>query len=306
VNYYEQSIAIPSNGAYIQFYAEIHCCGDSDTSSTTAYFDNATFSSAASLWNQTYTYDQYGNINKSGSTSWNFSYDPATNHMRGGPTYDPDGHVLYDTTNTYSWDGYGKMTGVRTGNNAPSCGSTGSYCATYDALGRIVETSNGSVYREILYGPTGRLAQMNGQSTVNAYIPLPGGLALYASAAGGGTRYIQHPDWLGSKRLSTSLGNRAQVFDTAYSPFGEAYDSFGTVKPDFTGDLQDIFPGAFDTPNRELATNASRWLSPDPAGIAGAGPFGSVTDVTRPNLLCRTGGQSRCRLLSSPMMLSNA
>jgi len=58
------------------------------------------------------------------------------------------------------------------------------------------------------------------------------------------------------------------VYDTAFSPFGEVYNSFGTVKPDFTGDLQDIFPGAFDTPNRELAINGSRWLSPDPAGIA--------------------------------------
>ena len=46
---------------------------------------------------------------------------------------------------------------------------------TFDALDRMVEQRNGSSYTEILYGPTGKLALMNGQSVVKAFIPLAAG-----------------------------------------------------------------------------------------------------------------------------------
>jgi RHS repeat-associated protein len=268
-NYYAGSITAPSNAAYVLFYAEIHGAGDPDTSLTTAYFDSAVFSASASLWNQTYTYDQYDNLTKNGNpgTSWTPGYN-SINQMIGS-SYDADGRLLYDTVNSYSWDAYGKMLGARVGATTPNCGSGGSYCATYDAAGRIVETSNGGTYKEILYGPTGRLALMTGQSVSEADIPLPGGLTLKATGTGGtGSRTILHNDWLGTNRLATSLGNRTWTWDTAYTPYGETYDTFGTPKQDFTGDFQDIFAGLFDTPNRELATNGSRWLSPDPAGAS--------------------------------------
>jgi RHS repeat-associated protein len=233
---------------------------------TFSYDDVArlTSSNCGTTGNWTYSYDQYDNLTKTGTTSWNPGYLSSNNHMIGS-SYDGDGNLTYDGVNTYAWDGYQKFFGARPGNTAVSCGSSGSSCATYDAFGRMVETSSGGTYRELMYGPTGRLAQMNGQTTQNAYIPLPGGLALNASATGGTTRYIQHPDWLGTKRLSTSLGGRSQIFDTAYTPYGEYYDTFGTLKQDFTGDLQDVFTGLFDTPHRELGQNAARWLSPDPA-----------------------------------------
>jgi RHS repeat-associated protein len=229
-----------------------------------------------SVWSQTFSYDQYDNLNK---PDWNFSYNQSNNQMQGGPTYDADGRVTYDTINSYSWDAYGKMIGVRAGTTSPVCGAGGTYCATYDAMGRIVETSNGSTYKEILYGPTGRLAQMSGQSTVEADIPLPGGLTLKANGASGGTQTILHNDWLGTNRLATSFGSRTWSYDTAYTPYGETYDTFGTPKQDFTGDFQDIAAGLFDTPNRELAANASRWLSPDPAGAS----WNAYSYPTNPN-----------------------
>lgn len=213
----------------------------------------------------TYGYDQYDNLTKTGTTSWNPGYTASNNHMIGS-SYDNDGNVTYDGVSTYAWDGYQKFAGVRPGATAVSCGTSGSSCPTYDAFGAIVETSNGGTYRELMYGPTGRLAQMNGQTAISAYIPLPGGLALFANGTSGSTRYIQHPDWLGTKRLSTSLGSRSQRFDTAYTPYGETFDTFGSLQADFTGDLSDVATGLFDTPNRELAQNSARWLSPDPVG----------------------------------------
>jgi RHS repeat-associated protein len=290
-NYYEGSITAPSNAAYVLFYAEIHGAGDPDTSLTTAYFDSAVFSASASLWNQTYTYDQYDNLTKNGNpgTSWIPGYN-SINQMIGS-SYDADGRLLYDTVNSYSWDAYGKMLGARVGVTTPNCGSGGSYCATYDAAGRIVETSNGGTYKEILYGPTGRLALMTGQSVSEADIPLPGGLTLKATGTGGtGSRTILHNDWLGTNRLATSLGNRTWTWDTAYTPYGETYDTFGTPKQDFTGDFQDIFSGLFDTPNRELATSASRWLSPDPARAG----WNQYAYATNPNSMIDPSGLFVC------------
>jgi len=223
----------------------------------------------SSLWRQVFSYDQYDNLTKTGNPgmSWTTGYNAANNQYIGG-SYDSDGHLTYDGTNTYSWDAYGKMIGVRAGATAAVCGTSGS-CATYDALGRIVETSTNATYKEYLFGPTGRLVQMSGTSVTEVDLPLPGGPMLKATGAnGGGSKIIMHNDWLGTNRLATVLGNRTLTYDTGYAPYGETYDTFGTPEQDFTGDFQDIFTGLFDTPNRELATNASRWLSPDPAGAS--------------------------------------
>jgi RHS repeat-associated protein len=232
----------------------------------------------SSPWRQVFSYDQYDNLTKTGNpgTSWITTYNPTNNQMTG--SYDANGRVTYDTVNTYTWDAYGKMLGVKAGSTPAVCGTSG-FCATYDAMGRIVETSTASTYKEILYGPTGRLAQMSGQSTSEVDLPLPGGLMFKTTGTGGSNRFVVHNDWLGSARLATSLGARTWNWDTAYTPYGETYDTFGTPKQDFTGDFQDIFAGLFDTPNRELATNASRWLSPDPAGAS----WNAYAYVTNPN-----------------------
>jgi hypothetical protein len=76
----------------------------------------------------------------------------------------------------------------------------------------MVEQARGSSYTQILYGPGGgKLALMNGLTTlVKAFVPLPGGAtAVYGS--GGTLAYYRHPDWLGSARLASSP-SRTVVF----------------------------------------------------------------------------------------------
>ena len=240
------------------------------------------------LWRQVFSYDQYDNLTKTGNpgTSWNPGYD-SNNHMIGS-SYDADGHLLYDGVNTYSWNVYGKMSGVRAGATPAVCGTSG-FCATYDALGRIVESSQGATYKEFLFGPTGRLAKMNGQSVSESVVPLPGGLAIRRLGTGG-NNIIFHNDWLGTTRLTSLLSTRSWVWDSAFTPYGETYDTYGNGTPtlDFTGDFQDIFAGLFDTPNRELATNASRWLSPDPAGAS----WNAYAYPTDPNRMTDASGLS--------------
>ncbi len=56
-------------------------------------------------------------------------------------------------------------------------GTSGGVCDVYDALGRIVEKQTGatctSSYTEIVYAPSGgRLATMNGQTLIQASVPL--------------------------------------------------------------------------------------------------------------------------------------
>ena len=66
-----------------------------------------------SPWNQSFSYDAFGNISKSGTISFQPTYSYLTNRMTqigsSTPTYDGNGNgkVLNDTAHTYTWDVYG-------------------------------------------------------------------------------------------------------------------------------------------------------------------------------------------------------
>jgi len=140
---------------------------------------------------------------------------------------------------------------------------------TYDALGRIVETSYNSAYTEIWYTQLGKVYMTGGSTPYYAYWPTPGkGTAEVNGNAV--TFYYMHKDWLGSARISSTITNHTVISDQAYAPYGEVYNKLatgaGVPAQMFTGDTQDIIGGIFDTPNRELNASQGRWLSPDPAG----------------------------------------
>jgi RHS repeat-associated protein len=209
------------------------------------------------VWAQTFSYDAFGNINKSGTISFQPVYSPSTNQMTSigssTPTYDLDGNVTNDFLNTYAWDANGRPV------TADSVG------LTYDALGRMVEQSRSGAYTEIVYAPSGaKLALMNGSTLQKGFVPLTGGsMAVYNSS---GLAYYRHADWLKSSRFSSTPG-RAMYFDGAYAPFGEPYAETGTNDLSFTGMNQDTAPNLYDFPAREYGTQG-RWPSPDPSGIS--------------------------------------
>ena len=162
-------------------------------------------------------------------------------------------------------------------------GTANAVCLTYDALGRIVEQAKGSgctgSYTEIVYAPSGaKLALMNGQSLVKAFVSLPSGEAVYTST---GLAYYRHQDWLGSSRLATTP-SRTMYYDTAYAPFGENYQGSGTMDLSFTGQNQDTIGGGvpgnlYDFLYREDNPAHGRWLSPDPAGLTAVDPTSPQT-----------------------------
>jgi RHS repeat-associated protein len=211
-----------------------------------------------SPWAQTFTYDAFGNISKSGTISFQPTYSYLTNRMTqigsSTPTYDANGNVLNDTAHSYTWDVNGRpltIDGVG---------------LTYDGLGRMVEQDKGGVYTQIGYAPTGgKLAIMSGQTLQKAFVPLSGGaVAVYNSS---GLAYYRHSDWLGSSRIA-STPSRALYFDGAYAPFGENYAQIGTTDLSFTGMNQDTVSNLFDFPAREYNGIHGRWPSPDPAGMS--------------------------------------
>ena len=145
---------------------------------------------------------------------------------------------------------------------------------TYDALGRMVEKALGSTYTQIVYGPQGRFATMNGQTLVSAFIPLPGAQAVYTGASLITTNkvaYYRHTDHLGSSRLATTP-TQTMYSSTAYAPTGEPYSQAGATDLSFTGQEQDTVSGIHDFPARKYPPVQGRWLSPDPAGLAVANP----------------------------------
>jgi len=236
-----------------------------------------------SVWAQTFSYDQFGNLSKSGSLTWacptcyNGNNNQYNNVLSSSISYDADGNLLNDTFHKYTWDSYGHPVTIGGTSGTVTCGTSGT-CLTYDALGRMVEKNVSGTFTQILYSPVGKTATMSGQSTTNAYFPLPAGETLFETGSTGGNRFFWHKDWLGTVRFESNMGTRASANDRAFAPFGEMYNNFGTTgNLSFTGDTQDTISGMFDTPNRELHPNQGRWISPDPAGLAAVDPSSPQT-----------------------------
>jgi len=88
----------------------IPATGDSETCNY-LYDDLQRLSSSncGALWSQTFTYDPFGNIKKSGSGGFNPLYSTTQNQFTSipgisGPYYDMNGNLIKDNLNTYTWD----------------------------------------------------------------------------------------------------------------------------------------------------------------------------------------------------------
>jgi YD repeat-containing protein len=248
-------------------------------------------------WGQTFSYDNYDNLTKTkmanrNGTTWNPGYSSTTNHYATGSTYDSNGNVTGDGNFAYGWDSFSKLKWATT-SGTPNCTTTG-HCITYDAFGRIVETSNGSTFRERWITQLGETAQMTGTTINFAYFPAPhGGIAL--ENGNNSTTQFMHPDWQHNVRVASTLSHVVS-FDQAFTPYGETFSIFGTVSSQgnvFADMKENFYTGAmWDTPNRELSSAPSRWLSPDPAGAG----WNQYAYSTNPNSETDPSGLADCRL----------
>jgi RHS repeat-associated protein len=221
---------------------------------------------SGSTWAQTFGYDAFGNVTKSGTGSWLPTYNQSTNRIQSIPgasvSYDANGNLLSDGAHSYTWDdNWGTPSAIDT------------VSLTYDALGRMVEQNRSGSYTQVVYSPSGaKLALMSGQTLTKAFVPLPGGgTAVYT---GTGLAYYRHPDWLGSSRLATTPSRTVYGY-TGYAPFGENYEGQGSTDLSFTGQNQDTVSGLDDFLYREYSPAQGRWTKPDPSGM-------KAVDTTNP------------------------
>jgi RHS repeat-associated protein len=224
------------------------------------------------VWNQNFTYDPFGNITKSGTISWQPGYNQSTNQYLtsancattgAAPCYDADGNLLKDgTDHVYTWDADGHPVTLDSDN------------LVYDAFGREVEVFKSGAYTEFVFGPTGKLALMNGQTQTKAFVALPGGTQV--KYAGSAISTYRLPDWLGSFRVGSNP-NRTYSWGVAFAPFGEQYAVSGGAALSFTGEegTADTVSDEYDFLFRKLHSAQGRWISPDPAGL-------SAADLTNP------------------------
>ena len=225
-----------------------------------------------SVWSQTFTYDPFGNITKSGSISWIPGYNTATNrYALGGTSYDANGNVLNDTFNSYTWDAEGKTLSTHYSN-----GQTWAF--TYDALGHMVELSINGAY-DYSYLKIGKIRlSATGQTPAYSEFPLPAGNKY--SQLGGATG-LQLSDWLGTIRGFYSYTGGTLGATGSHAPFGEAYGYQGGYPQGFAGqggtgwgqgDDGSMTNTTYWFPERQYRANQGRWLSPDPAGLDAVNP----------------------------------
>lgn len=204
-------------------------------------------------WSQTFSYDAFGNLVKSGSGSFAGLYNNKNQLTNMSAVYDASGNLTsinQGVTHTYTWDAENRISTID------------GKSLTYDAFDRVVQ--EGTTV-EILYGPNGKLAVMNGQAATRVYLPLPKGAKVTYDPG----PQFEHPDVMGNTILGTSW-TQGKVFDRFFAPFGEMYNNSGTSTASFTGHTQDLDSNLYDFEFREQNPSQGRWLNPDPSGMDGS------------------------------------
>jgi RHS repeat-associated protein len=241
-----------------------------------------------------YTYDRYGNrwqqTLTEGAGSWpqpSYSFN-ANNQISAsdGITFDAAGNIVNDTIHTYTYDAENRIVQVDTG-------STAVYA--YDAEGRRVAktaaTAGGAF--EYLFDLQGRAVTELGAGTknVNRSEIYGAGRHLATQNVGLVTTYFMHNDWLGSKRVSSSLsGTLAQTCQSL--PYGDVLNCSGaqTTTLHFTGQMRDAETELTEFPARYYSPAQGRWYSPDWASAQVPVPYADLHNPQTLNLYDYVGG----------------
>jgi len=224
----------------------------------------------------TYSYDTAGHvINKAGTLAAttvpsavsgnSFNADNAMTGFNGQSlSYDANGNLTYDGTNTYSWDARNHLTGI-------SGGVSASF--VYDPFGRRAEKVIGGTTTQFLYDGLNPLQELDSASPPNATANLLTGLNIdeyFTRADASGTATFLS-DALGS---TIGLTNSSGAIATSYT-----YDPFGNVTAggsasanpyQFTGRENDG-TSLYYYRARYYSPTFQRFASQDPIGFAGGG-----------------------------------
>jgi len=213
---------------------------------------------------QTYGYDRYGNRLQQGTSTYVFDNN---NHISGsGVTYDALGNVTNDGFHTYAYDAESRL--IKVDGNA-------SLTYQYDATGRRVHAPT----YESVYDLNGRATTLLTLSGLWAYSEIYAGGRHLATYSGNTTNFV-HSDWLGTRRVMTSLSGVPTDTCTGL-PFGDGINCIGTEWNfnRFTDDVHDSESNLEHTPFRQYSSTEGRFLSPDP--YAGSIDLGNPQSMNR-------------------------
>jgi len=186
-----------------------------------------------------------------------------------GVTYDALGNILNDGLgNTFTYDAESRLIKV--------VNAGGTYNYTYDAEGRRVRNNTS----EFLYDLSGRAITLFGTTDgIWNYGEIYAGGRHLATYSGSTTNFL-HSDWLGTKRVMSSISCTNSQTCTSL-PFGDGSSCIGTEWNfnHFTDDIHDSESNLEHTWFRQFSSTQGRWTSPDPY-------LGSV-DVGNPQSLNR-------------------
>jgi RHS repeat-associated protein len=217
-----------------------------------------------------YTYDAGGNrtslARANGTASLlpaavaSASYDAAnqqTSFAGATLTYDPNGNLTNDGTNTYAWDARNRLIGI-------SGGTTASFA--YDALGRRVnKTINGTTI-SYLYDRNDIIQEISGGAVGANYLR---GLTVDVPYIRQSiTTEYYHADALGSiSVLSNQAGAIASTY--SYEPFGSVAVSGTSTNPFQYTARENDGTGLLFFRSRFYSSTSHRFISQDPLGIRG-------------------------------------
>jgi RHS repeat-associated protein len=221
----------------------------------------------------TYTYDAAGNrltANRLSSAATQLpaavtaAYDAANEQVQfGNPlppspnlTYDANGNLTSDGTNTYTWDARNRLTAV-------SGGVSASF--TYDALGRRISKTITGVTTQFQYDGND-IVQESGASGVATYLRSLNIDEPFVRQSSSNEYY--HTDALGSVLALTGQTGSAQT-TYSYEAFGKTTITGSSTNPfQYTGRENDG-SGLYHFRSRYFTSMAGRFLQEDRLGIVG-------------------------------------
>lgn len=223
------------------------------------------------LGNLTYSYDLVGRRTNVGGSFASTglpqaisttAYDAANELTQWGtatPTYDLNGNMLSDGTNSYAWNARNQLASMNSGGMG----------FQYDSFGRRVAKTNIATTANYLYDGANPIQELSG-TTPTANL-LMGGVDEYfqRTNSGGAASFLS--DALGSTvELTNSAGSALAQY--AYEPFGNTTIMGSSTNPyQYTGRENDG-TGVYFYRGRYYNPAFQRFISEDPIGMAGSGP----------------------------------
>jgi RHS repeat-associated protein len=212
-----------------------------------------------------------------------YSYDPVGNRI--GTTVDAGNRLLEDATYTYQYDDSGNLTqkthktsgeitihSYDTENRliqVTKPGMTASY--KYDPFGRRIEKNVNGIITRYLYDGEDIIIEYNGSGQIVANYTHGSGIDEPLSMEKNGQEYYYHQDGLGSVTgITDSNGTLVQGYEyDSYGKITSVLDSNMKQPYTYTGREYDEETGLYYYRARYYDSDAGRFISEDPIGLAG-------------------------------------